>query len=122
MTLKTFNRFLFAAALLAAFIYARQPAKSQNSSVVGAGRSLIATATLDFANQAAIGCNDLTVSVPGASLSDVVSVGTPNGGVPSATAIFSGWVSSANTVTVRFCALVSGDPASSSFTVGVLKP
>lgn len=82
---------------------------------------LSATATLDFANQAAIGCNDLTITVTGAALGDTVSIGAPNASVPSATSYFFGWVSAADTVTVRFCTLVSGDPASGTFRATVTK-
>lgn len=73
------------------------------------------SATLDFGSLVSIGCEDLTMTVTGASSGDPVYIGVPNGSVPSATFTFSGWVSSANTVTVRGCALVSGDPASGTF-------
>lgn len=76
---------------------------------------LSATASLDFGNLAAIGCEDLTITVTGAALGDTVSIGVPNGSVPGSTAQFSGWVSSANTVTVRYCDLIGGDPASGTF-------
>jgi hypothetical protein len=81
-------------------------------------KHLSATATLDFANQAAAGCNDLTITVTGAALGDTVSLGVPNGsGVTNGS--FSAWVSAADTITVRFCTPVSGDPASGSFRVDV---
>jgi len=76
---------------------------------------LSATGTLAFANQAAIGCNDLTITVTGAALGDTVSIGVPNGSIINGTAMFSGWVSATNTVTVRYCNLVSGQPASGTF-------
>jgi len=82
---------------------------------------LSATATLDFGNLVSIGCEDLTVTVTGAALGDPVSIGVPNGSVPSATTTFSGWVSATNTVTIRCCTLVSGDPASGTFKVNVFK-
>jgi trimeric autotransporter adhesin len=82
---------------------------------------LSATAALDFANQAAIGCNDLTITVTGAALGDPVELGVPNASVPNGTAVFSAWVSSANTVSVRYCNLVSGDPASGTFRATVHK-
>lgn len=84
-------------------------------------RVLTGTATLDFGNLVTIGCSDLTITVTGAALGDAVSIGVPNGSVPSATTTFSGWVSSSNTVTVRCCALVSGDPASGVFEAVVIK-
>jgi hypothetical protein len=76
---------------------------------------LSGTATLDFANQAAIGCNDLTITVTGAAVGDTVAIGVPNGSVPNGTAFFTGWVSATDTVTTRYCNLVSGDPASGTF-------
>lgn len=76
---------------------------------------LSATASLDFGNLVAIGCEDLTITVTGAALGDTVSIGVPNGSVPGTTAQFSGWVSSANTVTIRYCDLIGGDPASGTF-------
>ncbi len=82
---------------------------------------LSATATLDFANQAAIGCNDLTITVTGAALGDAVDIGVPNGSVPNGTASFTGWVNATNTVTIRYCQLVSGDPASGTFRATVTK-
>jgi hypothetical protein len=76
---------------------------------------LSATASLDFANQAAIGCNDLTITVTGAAVGDETSIGVPNGSVVNATATFTGWVSATNTVTIRYCQLISGDPAPGTF-------
>lgn len=81
-------------------------------------RILSTTATLDFANLVSLGCEDLTVSVGGAALGDVVSVGVPNGSIV-ANGNFFGWVSSSNTVSVRFCTFISGDPASGTFRVAV---
>lgn len=80
-----------------------------------------ATATLDFGNLASIGCEDLTMTVTGAAVGDTVALGVPNGSVPSATFTFTAWVSSANTVTIRGCTLVSGDPASGTFKATVFK-
>lgn len=78
------------------------------------------TATLDFGNLATIGCEDLTITVTGAASGDVVNLGVPNGSIV-ANSSYSAWVSAADTVTVRFCALVSGDPASGTFRVDVWK-
>jgi hypothetical protein len=108
--------FLLILAIVATF------AGAQNTAVTGTYHPLTATATLDFANIIAIGCNDLTISVPGAALGDMVILGVPHASIPTANYKFFAWVSSANTVTVRGCALVSGDAASGSFTVGVIKP
>lgn len=79
-----------------------------------------ATATLDFGNVATIGCADLTMTVTGAALGDVVDLGVPDASVV-ANSSYSAWVSAANTVTVRFCALISGDPASGVFRAEVHK-
>lgn len=92
---------------------------------IGSGTSitkvLSATATLDFGSLATIGCEDLTITVTGAALGDTVAIGIPNGSIPSATFWFMGWVSSANTVTIRGCTLVSGDPASGTFRATVIQ-
>lgn len=82
---------------------------------------LSATATLDFGSLVSIGCEDLTITVTGAAVGDTVALGVPNGSVPSATFWFTGWVSTTNTVTVRGCTLVSGDPASGTFRATVMQ-
>lgn len=79
---------------------------------------LTATATIDFASLLSVGCEDQTVTVAGAALSDVVSLGIPNASIVANGNFFS-WVSAANTVSVRFCTVVSGDPASGSFRIEV---
>lgn len=79
-----------------------------------------ATATLDFGNVSTIGCADLTIAVTGAALGDVVDLGVPNASIV-ANSSYSAWVSAADTVTVRFCALISGDPASGVFRAEVHK-
>jgi len=92
------------------------------SLTIGGGTAILkhlsATATLDFANLAAIGCEDLTIAVTGASLGDTVALGVPNGSVV-ANGTFTGWVSAADTVTIRFCTVVSGNPASGIFRADV---
>ena len=86
-------------------------------------QGLTATATLDFASTNNAAYIDLTVTVTGANLNDVVSLGIPNGSVPAANSNFTAWVSAANTVTVRFNnnSGVAQDPASGSFKVFVTK-
>lgn len=83
---------------------------------------LVATATLDFPNTLAQTDSDLTVTVTGAALSDEVVLGVPNGSTQTGSC-FSAWVSSANTVTVRFSVygITAKDPASGSFKVSVIK-
>lgn len=81
-------------------------------------KHLSATATLDFGNLAAIGCEDLTMTVTGAAVGDTVALGVPNASIVT-NGNFFGWVSSANTVSIKFCTVVSGDPASGSFRADV---
>ena len=64
---------------------------------------LTATATLDFGNTTAGNLTDLTVSVTGAAVGDCVMIGAPNGSISGSDNVhYFAWVSSANTVTVRF--------------------
>src|SRR6185369_7696190 len=80
-------------------------------------KTLTATATLDFGSTAAGDATDLTITVTGAADGDAVSIGVPNGSTLS-DGSFSAWVSSANTVTVRFTnnnLLSALDPASGTF-------
>lgn len=92
------------------------------STSLGGGTTILKhlsnTATLDFANLAAIGCEDLTITVTNAALGDTVAIGIPNGSMV-ANGTFMGWVSATNTVSIRFCTVVSGDPASGSFRADV---
>jgi VCBS repeat-containing protein len=85
-------------------------------------KTLTNTATLDFTSTSAGTSNDLTITVTGASDGDVVYVGAPNASVNANTS-FSAWVSTSNTVTVRFNNYSSGavDPASGTFRVSVIK-
>lgn len=83
---------------------------------------LTESATLDFPSTLTLLSADLTITVTGAALSDVVSLGVPNAAVNANTS-YSAWVSAANTVTVRFNNYSSGtvNPASGSFKVFVTK-
>ena len=87
-----------------------------------AGTLLTATATLDFGSTTAQNSADLTVTVTGAAVGDVVALGVPNGSVNAKTC-FTAWVSATNTVTVRFnnYSSASVNPASGTFKVSVLK-
>lgn len=81
---------------------------------------LSGTATLNF-DLTAVVAEDLTITVTGAADGDVVAIGVPNGSV-TATAQFTGWVSAADTVTVRCRTSVVGeDPASGTFRATVIK-
>jgi len=86
-------------------------------------RVLKGSATLDFGSTAAGASTDLTITVTGAADGDVVSLGVPNASV-TATGRYFAWVSSANTITVRFSPTIlvgSEDPASGTFKVTVTK-
>jgi hypothetical protein len=90
----------------------------------GVTYSYKASGTLNFPSTAAGAASDLTISVTGAALGDAVTVGVPNGSVTADNISYWGWVSSANTVTVRFNNnnLVGAvDPASGTFKVNVIK-
>lgn len=78
--------------------------------------------TLDFPSTNAQTSSDLTVTVTGAVLSDVVSLGVPNGAV-NANSNFSAWVSDTDIVTVRFnnYSSASINPISGVFKVFVTK-
>jgi hypothetical protein len=81
------------------------------------------TATLNFPSTAAGASSDLTITITGAALNDVVIVGVPNGSTV-ATGCFTGWVSASNTVTVRFSntdVLSALDPASGTFRATIIK-
>jgi hypothetical protein len=63
---------------------------------------------LDFPAIAANDCEELTLTVTGAEESDVVGLGIPNNlASASSTLTFTGWVSAANTVTVRACQIAT---------------
>jgi hypothetical protein len=74
-----------------------------------------ATDTLDFGNTATLTSTDLTITVTGAAVGDSVAIGLP--AAPDANGCFTGWVSAANTVTVRFNNYSAGsiDPASATY-------
>jgi hypothetical protein len=76
---------------------------------------LSAAATLDFPSTAAGTSSELSVTVTGAAVGDPVSLGLP--AAPDANTSYSGYVSGANTVKVRFNNYSAGaiDPASASF-------
>ncbi|MBC7971536.1 MAG: hypothetical protein H7Z11_15680 [Verrucomicrobia bacterium] len=81
---------------------------------------LSAIATLDFPSIAAQSSSDLTITVTGSAVNDVVNVGLP--ATPASGIDFNAFVSAANTVTVRahnYTAL-SIDPASASYRVSVM--
>ena len=89
---------------------------------------LSATASLDFTALAANSCEVLTVTVTGAADGDIVDLGVPNAlsdvdGATERTTFF-GWVSAANTVSVRRCNVtgtVTADPTAATVRAGVTK-
>jgi len=85
-------------------------------------KTLTNTATLDFISTGAQSNSDLNITVTGAALNDAVVLGIPNASI-TANSTFTAWVSSANTVTVRFNNYSSSakDPSSGSFRVSVLQ-
>jgi hypothetical protein len=78
-------------------------------------------ATLDFPNTSAQSSSDLTISYTGAAVSHPVMLAVPDGSAPANTN-YTAWVSSANTVKVRFNNYSSSsvNPNSGQFTIFVL--
>lgn len=96
------------------------------SLAVGGGANLLkhltATAALDFPSTASGATSDLTISLTGAALGDVVTLGGGPASRASGTG-FEAWVSATDTVTVRFWNISGSavDPASATFRVSILK-
>lgn len=82
---------------------------------------LTVAAALDFPSINAAASADLTITVPGAAVGDSVSLGLP--AAPTAGLVFNGFVSAANTVTVRATNITAGavDAASATYRATVLK-
>jgi hypothetical protein len=81
------------------------------------------SATLDFGSTAANTCSELTITVTGAADGDVVALGVPNS-VTITGAVYTAWVSSADTGTVQYCNTSgggAGDPGSATYKVQVFK-
>lgn len=93
--------------------------------VIGSGGAAISkvltnTATLDY-DLTALTVEDKTITVTGAADGDVVVVGIPNGSITTS-AQFTGWVSAADTVTIRCrTAAIGENPASGTFRATVIK-
>jgi len=87
------------------------------------GNILSGSATLDFPNTTTATSSDLTITVTGAADGDVVSLGVVNALRTVAGTDYRAWVSTTNTVTVRFLNTSGSDidPASSTFKVTVTK-
>ena len=88
--------------------------------LAGVTRALKASAALDF-NLSAVATQDLTITVTGAVVGDLVALGVPNGSVTDDT-LFWAWVSATDTVTVRATRIAGvPNPASGTFTVVVFQ-
>jgi hypothetical protein len=85
-----------------------------------AGNILSGSAVLNFPSTLATAVSDLTIVATGAAVGDPVFIGVPNGSV-TATATYWAWVSSANTITVRFSPKNTEDPSSNTFKYRVFK-
>ncbi len=96
---------------------------------VGAGGTQItkhvsAAANLDFGSIAANSCSSLTMTLAGAADGDTVILGIPNSLASTSGLTFTGFVSTANTVTVKACnmaAVASSDPPAAMVRAGVTK-
>jgi len=97
---------------------------TEGSTVYTLAKTLTNTATLDFGSTAAGAAADLTITVTGAAVGDAVYIGVDNASVSADNIGFWGWVSSSNTVTVRFNnnnLVTAVDPASGTFRAVVTK-
>lgn len=84
---------------------------------------LSATATLDFGSIAASSFQDLTITITGAVSGDSVTV-NPIAGSATTDVVYTAWVSSSNTVTVRasnISSTTARDPASGTFRATVIR-
>jgi hypothetical protein len=98
------------------------------SLAIGAGTAITKhssnAVSLDFPAITAQSCTTLTLAVTGAADGDTVALGVPNALASTASTTFSGWVSSADTVTVRACnigAAAIADPAAATVRADVWK-
>ena len=102
-------------------------ASTSGSVTIGTGTPithvLSAIGSLSFSATAAQSSKDLTITLTGANVGDVVMLGTPNGAVKT-NSDYTAWVSNANTVTVRFNNYSSASQtptASQAFRVAVMQ-
>jgi len=80
-----------------------------------------AATSLNFGSIAAAASEDLTITVAGASVNDTVILGLP--AAPTAGIVYQGFVSAANTVTIRATNITGSpvNPAAQDFKVTVVK-
>jgi len=85
-------------------------------------KTLTATATLNFGSTNTNSSRDITITVNGAALGDVVMLGVPSSAVNN-NSCYTAWVSAANTVTIRFnnYSAAAINPASGVFRASVIK-
>jgi len=99
------------------------PVTSTNGFKSGTGLTVTnvlgASATLDFASIAAAASADLTITIAGAAVNNAVTLGLP--AAPTAGLVFQGFVSAADTVTVRATNITAGavDAASATYSAVV---
>ncbi len=110
--------------------FGSQNIQTTGSLTIGGGTAItehISSSTaIDFGSIPGNGCETQTVAgVSGAVDGDVVTLGVPNNvASASSTLVFTGWVSAADTVSVRVCQVASGDSGnlpSGTFRVDVWK-
>lgn len=84
---------------------------------------LSVTASLNFPSTNPGASSSLVVTIAGAAVGDVVAVGLPAAAIQTTNSVFNAWVSSANTVTVRFenNGTIAVNPATSDFKIKVFK-
>ncbi|MCB9216837.1 MAG: hypothetical protein H6616_13250 [Ignavibacteria bacterium] len=76
--------------------------ETDNAGTMSWRQSVVVTATnLNFGNVASQTSSDVTVTVTGAAVGDIVNIGVDNAAV-AANSCYTAWVSAANTVTIRF--------------------
>lgn len=95
----------------------------ETSTVYILAKTLKSTATLDFPNTANGSFSDLTITLTGVVAGDPLALSIDNASVPSNNIAYTCWVSSSNTISIRFSnnELVSSvNPASGSFTVSAI--
>jgi len=94
---------------------------TETSTVYTLAKTLKATASLDFVSTTTNNSSELTITVTGAATGDPVSLAIPHALASSGTC-FTAWVSSSDTVTVRFNNYSGStiDPSSGSFTAAVI--
>ncbi|QGH72188.1 MAG: hypothetical protein [Caudovirales sp. ctOwN3] len=99
------------------------PVNSTNGFKPGTGLTITnvlgASAALNFGSIAAAASEDLTITVTGAAVNNVVSMGLP--AAPEAGLVFNAFVSAANTVTIRATNITGSavDAASATYSVVV---